>query len=587
MASLVWAKDSDIHLRIRQTQDLLLLEGPSAVVLTEYDRLISDLENTEEKIANNVVAQVYYKKALVELSLNKIQPAVGDLIRTLDLDPSLTPASQKLLEVLMEGGRFSEIRSRFSADNHAVLFSKMENWEKLFLRVSSYVAGEVSDLDPSLCLEIVDLELKTVTLANPAVIEAHLACTKKKIVEVALSDAELVQALYKDLISDYSRLLKLQPLKSLHHYTELANYVLFTQNMAVDSWNIVKACLRIDNEYRECGALSKQFSRLQDVLKQLEEYSILIGYLYPNTKEQTDLPQDKLDLFEFDFAAIHQTLTSAVKLPKRDLDKLPLHVKTTYDFLLWKAEDFATQEFGLASFKTSFKFVSDLNMLACESAVRNKNVKNKYCLAVKDDDILFFPKYAAKVDSLTQRKKFNEAKTLLQKFNQNVQKTHFFKERVAPVERHFQQEQKQQQQKFNQQKQRQQYQRQRQQQQQQQQQRQPQHDPSKDYYKVLDIPRDADEKTIKKGYRTQTLKFHPDKYKGNDLTEKQIEAKMQEINEAYEVLSDPKLRESYDRGDTQEQPMGGHGQPNMNFQFNQDFMANFMRDGNFQFQFRQ
>lgn len=583
----MFAKDVDIHLRIRETQDLLLLEGPSIVVLGEYDRLISDLENALESIANNVFAQVYYKKALVELSLNKINPAVGDLIRTLDLDPTLTPASAKLLEVLMEGGKFAEIRSRFSPESHAGLFAKMEKWETAFSQVSGYVAGEVSKLTPTSCLEIIDLELRPITPANPAVLEAHLTCTKKKIVEVLLSDTELVLALYKDVISDYSALLKLQPLRNLQHYIELAEYALFTQDMAVESWNIVKACLRIDNEFRECGALSKIFSRLQEVLKPLEEYSILISYLYPNTEEQTDLPQDRLDSFDFDFRAIYSLLTSPISLAKREMKMLPPDVKSTYDFLVWKAEEFASREFGHVSYKSALKFVADLNMLACEAAVRSGDSKGKYCSAVNDAQNPFFPKHSAKVDHLIKKKNFNEARNLLQKFNRNVQKTAFFKDRLSIVERHFQQEQQRQQQhEFNQRQQRQrQYQRQRQNQHQQQRQ-QPQHDPAKDYYKVLDIPRDADEKTIKKGYRTQTLKYHPDKYKGGDLSEKQIEAKMQEINEAYEVLSDPKTKESYDRGDNQQQPHGGQQGSNMNFQFDQNFMANFMRDGNFQFQFR-
>lgn len=601
IAAAVLAKDSDILLRIRETQNLLLLQGPSVVVLGEYDRLISDLENAEEKIASNVAAQVYYKKALVELSLNKIQPAVTDLIRTLDLDPTLTPASAKLLEVLMEGGKFAEIRSHFSADKHADLFYKMETWENAYLRVSKFIAGESSDLTTDECLDTINLYLMPLTPANPAVYDANLFCSKKKISELLSAGEDgAVPSFFKDVISDYSTLLKLQPQRNLQLYSDFAQYVLFTQNMVNESWNIVKACLRIDNDFQQCGALSKTFSRLQDILKQLESYSILDGYLYPNSEEQTDLPQEKLDSFEFDFRHIHQVLYSPINLPKREMNKLPLYVKSTYDFLLWKAGDFANQEFGLESKKSSLKFVTDLNRLACEAGVRNGDVKNKYCSAVEDEKNPFFPKHSARIDSLLNKKKYDEAQKELQRFNKNVQKTAFYKERVSIIEQYrHQQQQKQQQYEFNQRQQRQrQYQRQRQeqhQQYQQQQRQQPQRDTTKDYYKILDVPRDADEKTIKKGYRAQTLKYHPDKYKGGDLSEKQIETKMQEINEAYEVLSDAKSRESYDRESSQQHGgfgghqggFGGHqGGPNMNYHFNPDFMANFMREGNFQFQFR-
>ncbi|KAF9445500.1 DnaJ-domain-containing protein [Macrolepiota fuliginosa MF-IS2] len=56
----------------------------------------------------------------------------------------------------------------------------------------------------------------------------------------------------------------------------------------------------------------------------------------------------------------------------------------------------------------------------------------------------------------------------------------------------------------------------------------------KDYYKVLGVSRDADEKTIKKAFRQAAKTAHPDK--GGS------EAKMATLNEAYEVLSDPELR---------------------------------------------
>ncbi|QRV87103.1 DnaJ domain protein [Ceratobasidium sp. AG-Ba] len=74
---------------------------------------------------------------------------------------------------------------------------------------------------------------------------------------------------------------------------------------------------------------------------------------------------------------------------------------------------------------------------------------------------------------------------------------------------------------------------------------------NKDYYKVLGVARDADEKTIKKAYRKATLKAHPDK--GGS------EAKMAAVNEAYEVLSNPELRARFDNGDDPNDPTSGQG----------------------------
>ena len=64
-----------------------------------------------------------------------------------------------------------------------------------------------------------------------------------------------------------------------------------------------------------------------------------------------------------------------------------------------------------------------------------------------------------------------------------------------------------------------------------------------DYYKVLGINKDADEKTIKKAYRKLAKKYHPDINPGDTAAE----ARFKEVTEAYEILSDPEKRKLYDR----------------------------------------
>ena len=66
---------------------------------------------------------------------------------------------------------------------------------------------------------------------------------------------------------------------------------------------------------------------------------------------------------------------------------------------------------------------------------------------------------------------------------------------------------------------------------------------SKDYYEVLSVPKGASQDEIKKAYRKLAFKYHPDRNKGN----KAKEEKFKEASEAYQVLSDPKKREQYDR----------------------------------------
>lgn len=72
----------------------------------------------------------------------------------------------------------------------------------------------------------------------------------------------------------------------------------------------------------------------------------------------------------------------------------------------------------------------------------------------------------------------------------------------------------------------------------------------KDYYEILGVSRDASEEEIKKAFRKLAHKYHPDKAGGD-------EKKFKEINEAYQVLSDKKKREYYDKFGTTE-PFGAN-----------------------------
>jgi len=78
----------------------------------------------------------------------------------------------------------------------------------------------------------------------------------------------------------------------------------------------------------------------------------------------------------------------------------------------------------------------------------------------------------------------------------------------------------------------------------------------KDYYKTLEIPRDANAATIKKAFRKLARKHHPDVAKDK----KAAEEKFKEINEANEVLSDPEKRKKFDQlGADWDNPNAGYG----------------------------
>lgn len=93
----------------------------------------------------------------------------------------------------------------------------------------------------------------------------------------------------------------------------------------------------------------------------------------------------------------------------------------------------------------------------------------------------------------------------------------------------------------------------------------------KDYYQTLEVTRDADQQAIKKAYRKLARKYHPDA-NPNDA---QASERFKEINEAYEVLSDPDKRSKYDQFGREWQRSGGTGfdwsqwtQANPNMRYN-------------------
>lgn len=105
-----------------------------------------------------------------------------------------------------------------------------------------------------------------------------------------------------------------------------------------------------------------------------------------------------------------------------------------------------------------------------------------------------------------------------------------------------------------------------------------------DYYSILGVSKNATEAEIKSAYRKLALKWHPDRNK-----EAEAEVKFKEINKAYEVLSDPQKKRSYDsmghdayessgsasaqRGYASQGPFGGQGfyYSNMGGEQNFDF----------------
>lgn len=94
---------------------------------------------------------------------------------------------------------------------------------------------------------------------------------------------------------------------------------------------------------------------------------------------------------------------------------------------------------------------------------------------------------------------------------------------------------------------------------------------ARDFYGILGVAKDADDRTIKRAYKKQALKWHPDRHAAD---KKQAEDKFKDIAAAYETLTDPEKRRLYDQfgeeGLKGGGPGGGPGGPGGGFQFHGD-----------------
>jgi curved DNA-binding protein len=101
----------------------------------------------------------------------------------------------------------------------------------------------------------------------------------------------------------------------------------------------------------------------------------------------------------------------------------------------------------------------------------------------------------------------------------------------------------------------------------------------KDYYKTLGVSKSATSSEIKQAYRRLAKKYHPDVHKEDKKA--QMSEKFREVNEAYEVLSDPKKKQMYDNLGSDWQNKAQHQNPFQGQGQKQGYSRTYTSSGNF------
>ncbi|CCH40642.1 putative secreted protein [Wickerhamomyces ciferrii] len=538
LSSIVFASSNDFNTKLSNIDLKFQQSGPSLELLDNYDVLIKEINISEDtkkgadKESQTILGKIYYKKALVELSLGKDLNSIENLIKSLELNPSNPVVKKNLLELCVKYGlkdRLYSLKSLF-ADQDESYLDALNSVNTVDTLVST---GNLTDLNEAINISPLDSSLRS------------------KRIELTTQDIQKTGDYLKflDLVDDMTSLIKTNPVNNLNYINELSEIHLFGLVEAQHALNHNKKCLHYDFDNSECKRNSKFINKYGTLLQNLSNFHKYFTYL--DEKEENE------ETFDLSDDGIKQGVNlllnpSEFYKIRRENDNF----KTNNDYLLHRSKEF-NKRYGI---KYNHLELTVLKTLIYNAFINNDHRGLKTLIKQLDNIVpnaseTFLPLVLIKVDNFIKNNQFQQATQLIQALNSNCKHSHHYQSRASKINAHNQQQQRQQRQ----------YQQQQQQQQRQQyfQQQQQPKKPKNDYYKLLNISKDADQPTIRKAYREMTKQYHPDKYKG-DLPQEEIDAKMAQINSAYEVLSDPELRERYDRGDDpndHESGGGGGGSP--------------------------
>lgn len=519
----------EFNAQLAQVDQAFASRGPSLEILSQYDALLRDTpEGLDEAGRMVLLAKVHYKKAIISLSLGKESQAMQDFEISLGLNPSNEGVKKNLLGLIVKYGQREKLENikRHMPEDDPLL---KDTLEKIHIIDGLSRSGDKEKLSEAIQLAPFDTSLR----------EKRIALTQEAI--KSTSDSNEQAALFANIADDLDIITKVNPTTNSENWNRLSDIYLFALGEYTNSLTANKKCLHYNMDFETCKKNSKFLNKYSTILTHLATHH---RYFQHIQSEQQDNEAHQLE--EMDFKDLSTRLTDKGHFLKirRENEKFD----TNLAYIISKSDSFNKQY----SIKGN-KFEDTIfETLAMDSLLRHDSKSfKKYATRSPKDSLA---RRLNVIDGLIHEKSFEQAQQEINGCPTNMKESTFLKSRIEKIQAHISQKQQQQR--------RQQYHQQQQHQRQQHQQQRSQSPPKNDYYKILGVPRNADDGAIKKAYREMTKQFHPDKYKG-DMTQEEVEAKMTEINHAYEVLSDEQKRKDYDAGhdpnDPESQKPGGHG----------------------------
>ncbi|RKP36229.1 hypothetical protein BJ085DRAFT_4434, partial [Dimargaris cristalligena] len=454
---------------------------------------------------------IYFKRAAVYLSKGRSVAALADLNQALQLNPNFEPALTQRGKLLTRRGQFGQARA---------------DWEHLQKLASATPPSEEAQkaLDQ---LQTAERGFENTKAALEAAKYSRCVQTSSDALKIATqmtelyelrADCYLRQGNAEKAVADYSRAVQIDSsqLAVVRKVSQLYYFIMYQPTKAIAA---IKICLNSDPDNKACKAIFRQIKKIEKQIQAVEkDYSknkfntaakTLTAFHLAQTKrkgEDETAPQGLIQELEGQVREVLAQLGVPADLKKSS-----------------KAADGAVPE----------RLLAKLHALACRCFAGFK--KNEpgvtWCtsaldLSPNDAELLLLraDMYLALEDGEKAFQDLNRAKD----------------QQAAGTAQLNTQQQRELQQKLHK---------------AQQLQRQAQR---KDYYKILDVPKDATQAQIKKAYRKLAQKWHPDLYNG-DLSEAEVNAKMGEINLANEILSDEEKRSIFDQGGDPADPTGNNG----------------------------